>query len=150
MAIQTTYTQNIRPGTAGAIVDMSPTSLTSRTVEAAGGLAFGIPVAQGTNAKGGRPFTTGDTIAAFVGISVQDRSVNAGSAYSQYESARVMKTIGCVWATASVQVAAGDPVAIVAATGALTNVTTGNLTIPNARWDSSTTGANQLAQLRLG
>ncbi len=149
-AIQTTYTQNIRPGTVGAIVDMSPTSLISRNVEASGGLAFGIPVAQGTADKAGRAFTTGDTIAKFVGVSVYDRSVNAGNGYSQYESARIMKTLGCVWVNASVQVAAGDPVAIVAATGAWTNVTSGNLTVPNARWDTSTSGANQLAQLRLG
>lgn len=150
-AIQTTFTQNIRAGVPGAIVDMTPKSLVSRTVEASAGLAFGIPVAQGTADKAGRAFTTGDTIAKFVGVSCLDRSTAAGTnGYSQYESASVMRTIGCVWVTASVQVAAGDPVAIVAATGLWTNVTSGNLTVPGARWDTSTTGANQIAQLRLG
>lgn len=106
-AVQTTYSANIRPGLPGMIVDEVPKTLISRTVEAAGGLAFGIPVMQGTADKAGRASTAGDTAAKFVGISVRDRSVKAeANQYSQYESARVM-TEGAIWVTASVQVAAG-------------------------------------------
>ncbi|MEQ1053559.1 structural cement protein Gp24, partial [Pseudomonas aeruginosa] len=128
-AVQTTYSANIRPGLPGMIVDEVPKTLISRTVEAAGGLAFGIPVMQGTADKAGRAPTTGDTAAKFVGISVRDRSVKAeANQYSQYESARVM-TEGAIWVTASVQVAAGDPVYFVPATGAWTNVATDNVQV---------------------
>lgn len=150
MAVQTTYTSNIRAGLPGMIVDMIPKTLISRTVQAAGGLAFGIPVIQGTADKAGRASTTGDTAANFVGISVRDRSVKAeANAYSQYESARVM-TKGAIWVTASVQVAAGDPVYFVPATGVWTNVATDNVLVAGARFDTSTTGTNQIAQVRLG
>ncbi|HCF5160787.1 TPA: DUF2190 family protein [Pseudomonas aeruginosa] len=149
-AVQTTYSENIRPGLPGMIVDMIPKTLISRTVEASAGLAFGIPVMQDTADKAGRAPTAGDTAAKFVGISVRDRSVKAeANQYSQYESARVM-TKGAVWVTASVQVAAGDPVYFVPATGVWTNVATSNVAVPGARFDTSTTGANQLAQVRLG
>ncbi|MBV4507696.1 DUF2190 family protein [Pseudomonas sp. BW13M1] len=150
MAVQTSYTATIRAGLPGMIVDMIPKTLISRTVQAAGGLAFGVPVIQGTADKAGRASTTGDTAAKFVGISVRDRSVKAeANQYSQYESARVM-TKGAIWVTASVQVAAGDPVYFVPATGVWTNVATDNVLVANARFDTSTTGANQLAQVRLG
>ncbi|WP_312831974.1 structural cement protein Gp24 [Pseudomonas lactis] len=150
MAVQTTYTSNIRAGLPGMIVDMIPKTLVSRTVQAAGGLAFGIPVIQGTADKAGRASTTGDTAAKFVGISVRDRSVKAdANAYSQYESARVM-TKGAIWVTASVQVAAGDAVYFVPATGVWTNVATDNVLVAGARFDTSTTGTNQIAQVRLG
>ncbi|MFU8299325.1 hypothetical protein ACNATC_19130 [Pseudomonas aeruginosa] len=149
-AVQTTYSANIRPGLPGMIVDEVPKTLISRTVEAAGGLAFGIPVMQGTADKAGRAATAGDTAADFVGISVRDRSVKAeANAYSQYESARVM-TKGAIWVTASVQVAAGDPVYFVPATGVWTNVATSNVLVTGARFDTSTSGTNQLAQVRLG
>ncbi|HBN8624988.1 TPA: hypothetical protein ACKPG1_004887 [Pseudomonas aeruginosa] len=149
-AVQTTYSANIRPGLPGMIVDEVPKTLISRTVEAAGGLAFGIPVMQGTADKAGRAPTTGDTAAKFVGISVRDRSVKAeANQYSQYESARVM-TEGAIWVTAAVQVAVGDPVYFVPASGAWTNVATDNVQVAGARFDTSTTGTNQLAQVRLG
>ncbi len=148
--VQTTYSANIRPGLPGMIVDEVPKTLISRTVEASAGLAFGIPVIQGTADKAGRAATTGDTAADFVGISVRDRSVKAeANQYSQYESARVM-TEGAIWVTASVQVAAGDLVYFVPATGVWTNIATSNVQVPNARFDTSTTGTNQLAQVRLG
>lgn len=150
MAVQTTYSSTIRAGLPGMIVDMIPKTLISRTVQAAGGLAFGVPVIQGTAEKAGRASTTGDIAAKFVGISVRDRSVKAeANQYSQYESARVM-TKGSIWVTASVQVAAGDPVYFVPATGVWTNVATDNVLVANARFDTSTTGANQIAQVRLG
>ncbi|MNG38240.1 hypothetical protein D3C84_1258660 [compost metagenome] len=59
-------------------------------------------------------------------------------------------TKGAIWVTASVQVAAGDPVYFVPATGLWTNVASGNVLVAGARFDTSTTGTNQLAQVRLG
>lgn len=58
-------------------------------------------------------------------------------------------TKGDIWVTASVAVAAGDPVYLTAA-GAFTNVATNNTAINGARWDTSTTAAAQLAVVRLG
>lgn len=150
MAIQSSYSASIRAGLPGMIVDMIPKTLISRTVQAAAGLAFGVPVIQGTADKAGRASAAGDTAAKFVGISVRDRSVKAeGDVYSQYESARVM-TKGAIWVNASVQVAVGDPVYFVPATGLWTNVATDNVLVAGARFDTSTTGTNQIAQVRLG
>lgn len=150
MAVQSTYSENIRAAVPGQLVDTIPKTLLSRTVEDAGGLAFGIPVAQGAADKGIRAFTTSDTAADFVGITVRERSVAAeADQFKQYDSARVL-TQGAICVLASVAVAVGDPVYVVPATGLFTNVATGNVQLPNARFDTSTTAINQLAQVRLG
>lgn len=150
MAVQSTYSENARAAVPGQLVDTIPKTLLSRTVEDAGGLAFGIPVAQGVADRGIRAFTIGDTAAKFIGITVRERSVDADyDQFAQYDSARVL-THGAIWVLASVAVAAGDPVYVVPATGLFTNVATGNVQLPNARFDTSTTAINQLAQVRLG
>ncbi|MFG8133168.1 hypothetical protein ACEOP2_22390 [Pseudomonas aeruginosa] len=148
-AVQTTYSANIRAALPGMLVDESQKTLLSRTVENAAGIGFGVPAIQGTADKAIRPAQAGDTAAGYVGITVRDRSVKAeANAYSQYESARII-TEGPIWVTASVQVAKRDPVYFVPATGAWTNVASGNVQVPNASFDTSTTGANQIAQVRL-
>ncbi|SPZ07506.1 Uncharacterised protein [Pseudomonas luteola] len=134
MAIQTSYSENIRAGVPGALVDMIPKTLLSRNVEDAAGIAFGVPVYQGARDKGVTA-TTG-TAATFVGFTVMDRSVAVGSKFSQYESARVM-TKGALWITAPAAVTAGAAVVI------------GGVTIPGARYDTSA-AANQIVQVRLG
>lgn len=150
MPTQSTYSENIRAAVPGQLVDMTQKTLLSRTVEAAGGLGFGIPAVQGVADKGIRAFAAGDTAADFVGITVRERSVDAGSdKFGQYDSARVL-TKGAIWVLASVTVAAGDTVYVVPDTGLFTNVATGNVLITGARFDTSTTAINQLAQVRLG
>ncbi|MFV1944133.1 hypothetical protein VPH49_25425 [Pseudomonas luteola] len=134
MPIQTSYSENIRAGVPGAIVDMIPKTLISRTVEDAAGVAFGLPVYQGAADKG--VTATAGTAADFVGFTVLDRSVAIGSQFSQYESVRIM-TKGAIWITAPAAVAAGDAVVI------------GGVTIPDARYDTSA-AANQIVQVRLG
>ena len=149
MAVQTSYSENMRAGVAGQLAESIPATLISRTVETSGGLAFGVPVAQGTADRGVRLFTTGDTAADFVGITVRDRSVNAGTdRYALYDDARLM-TKGSIWVTASVAVAAGDPVYIVPATAAFTNVATSNVLVAGARWDTSTSTTGQIAIIRI-
>ena len=150
MAVQSTYSENIRAAVPAQLVDTIPKTLPSRTVEDAGGLAFGIPVAQGAADKGIRAFTTGDTAAKFIGITVRERSVAAeADQFKQYDSARVL-TKGAVWVTASVAVVARDAVYGVPAPRLFSNVDTGNVLIAGARFDTSTTAINQLAQVRLG
>lgn len=149
-AVQTTYSQTMRPAMAGMPVDTSHKDLLSRTVENAEGIGFGVPAIQGAADKSIRPAKAGDTAASFVGITVRDRSLKAeANQYTQFESARVM-TEGPIWVVASVQVARRDKVYFIPASGLWTNVATGNVEVPNATFDTSTTGANQLTQVRLG
>lgn len=150
-AVQTNYVATLSPGVVGAQATMLPATIISRNVEPANGLGFGVAVAQGTTDKGIVAF--GGSANKFVGITMLDRSAVSTTAapdsFAQRSSARVM-TIGDIWVQASVQVAAGDPVYLVAATGLFTNVATDNVAVLNARFDTSTTGANQLAVVRLG
>lgn len=133
MAVQTSYQQYIPVGVAGAIVDMIPKTLISRTVEVPAGIAFGVPVYRGTGDKG--VVSTG-TAANYIGFTVLDRSVRIGDVFSQYESARIM-TDGQIWVVAPTAVADGAAVVL------------GGVTIPGAFWQTTTTTTNQLAQVRL-
>lgn len=150
MAVQTVYPSTMPAAVAGAKATEIPATIISRTVVDTGSIGFGIAVAQGDEDKTVKPFGTGST--KFVGITLLDRSANGISAnkdsFAEGDSARVM-TIGDIWVKASVAVSAGDPVYLVAASGAFTNVSTGNTLVPNARFDTSTTAANQLAVVRL-
>lgn len=150
-AVQTNYAATLAPGVVGAQATMLPATIISRNVEPSAGLGFGVAVAQGATDKGIVAF--GGAANKFVGITMLDRSAigtaAAPDSFAQRSSARVL-TIGDIWVQASVQVAAGDPVYLVAATGLFTNVATDNVAVPNARFDTSTTGANQLAVVRLG
>lgn len=148
MATQSTYSATQRPGLPGHVADQRAAVMRSVTVEAVGGLGFGLPVFQGTLDEAGRVKINADTITDFLGVSVRDRSVMEGDGYKQYESARVMQT-GPIWVTAAVQVAAGDPVAVTSA-GVWSNVAgTDGLVIPDARWDTSTVGTNKLARIHI-
>lgn len=148
MAVQTSYSENMRVALAGQIANMEASNLISRNVEDAAGIGFGLAVARGTSDTGIHAFTTGDT--AILGITVRDRSVNPDtpSKYAQYESARVMLK-GVVWVVASVAVNDGDPVYVIPATGAFakTNASSAVL-IANAQFDT-TAGIGALAKVRL-
>lgn len=146
MALQNNY-PDIQPAAVrGMQATMIPATVISRTVEDVAGLAFGLAVAQGASEKGIVAF--GGANLKFVGITLLDRSATGLDLFPQRASARVI-TKGDIWVTASVAVAAGDPVYLTAA-GAFTNVATNNTAITGARWDTSTTAAGQLAVVRLG
>lgn len=145
MAIQTTYNSNLLPAVLGGRATEVPATVASRNVETSGGLGFGVPVMQGAGDKGVMAYTAPGR---FMGITLLDRSATSGDWIPQYSSASVI-TKGDVWITAGVPVAAGDGVYLTA-DGAFTNVDTANAAIPNARWDTSTTAAGQLAVVRLG
>lgn len=149
-AIQTVYPSTQPVAVVGAKATEIPATIISRNVQTAGGIGFGIAVAQGTQDKSVVPF--GGAANKYVGITLLDRSARGtttlADSFAQGESARIM-TIGDIWVNASVAVAAGDPVYLVAATGLFTNVATANTAVPNARFDTSTTAANQLAVVRL-
>ncbi len=135
MAVQDTYSESIRPAVPGQLVDSSPKTLISRTVEDANGIGFGVPAYQGTRDKG---IKNAGTANQFVGITVRERSLRAeADGFKQYDSARLI-TEGPVWVAAPGAVTAGG------------TVTLGGVLIPGARYDTSTTAAGQVVQVRLG
>lgn len=145
--IQTNYTSGIAPAYEGMIANSEDHTIISRQVETVGGVGFGKVVVQGTGddqvrvAEAGRAYRGITEAAHFHGGATADK-------YAQFETVPVI-VYGVVWVLASVAVASGQPVYFVPATGVLTNVASGNTAIPNAIWDSSTTGPG-LAKVRLG
>jgi hypothetical protein len=125
-------------------VNMEPSVVVTRLAEDVEGIGFGKVCVQGT---ADNQVVDSEATAKFAGIAVLDTTRPTGK-YEQYENVAVMKK-GVIVVQASVAVAVGDPVYYVPATGVLTNVSTGNTLIPNATWDTSTSGAG-LAALRLG
>lgn len=149
MSIQTSYSENIRAGIAGQVGEAYPAGFISRTVESAGGLAFGAAVAQGTEDMGCKAFGSGDS--AIIGIAVRDRSLDANepNKFAQYDTARILAK-GSVWVQASVAVNAGDPVYVIPATGAFAKTNASSaVQIAGARWETSTDGAG-IALVRIG
>jgi hypothetical protein len=148
-AVQTTYPSVLTEAIAGAIVNGELLNKTSYTVSNAGGVPFGRPVSitASTNGKQCHLTTAGDTTVA--GFSIIDRANDSATdQYDQYDSAAVM-TQGVMWVPTSVEVnPETDVVAVVAATGAVTNVAAGNILISGARFESEA-GIGELVQLRL-
>lgn len=158
MAVQTTYNETIDAARAGQIVNEEPVVLISRTVADAAGVGFGKVVQEAATdgSKDGQctaDLDTADMDAyTFLGITVRERSVRpeTPNKFAQYESARIMRK-GVIWVEVAGAVKAGEDVTVTLASGVLgtAGVTSGVVAIPNARWDSSTSGAG-LAKLRLG
>lgn len=158
MAVQTSYSETIGTARAGMIANEEPCVLISRTVADAAGIAFGKVVQEAATdgSKDGQctaDLDTADMDAyTFLGITVRERSVNpeTPNKFAQYETARIMRK-GVIWVEVTGAVKAGEDVTVTLATGVLgtASVTAGVVAIPNARWESSTSGAG-LAKLRLG
>lgn len=146
MPVQSTYSENMSAGRAGAIVDMSLSRIESRTAEVA--MNFGAAVAQGSvSDMGGKvPASTAVTL----GVAVRDRGAGLTNinGYAAGESMAVM-TKGKIWVTASVAVDPDDPVFVVPTTGVFAKTSVSSaVQIPNARW-ASTAGIGELAVLEL-
>jgi hypothetical protein len=140
--VQSDYDDTIAAGYAGALVNLEPRTIISRTVEDAAGIAFGLAVMQGTEDKECVVCDASD----YLGVTVRDQSIEDGSAdaFAQYEEARII-TKGVIWIANSGGVAAGDAVVLLA-DGALGTGTSPLL--EGARWDT-TASDGELAQLRL-
>ena len=150
MSVQTTYSETLSPGSAGAIANAEPKTLVSRVVETAGGIPFGTPVTQGTADIACRSTQSGDT--QILGISVRDQSVppEASDRFAENTNALII-TSGVIWVEAAANLNAGDDVWVTVADGTFTNTDAGGgatVTIAGARWDTSATSGN-LAKLRL-
>ncbi|QJD54311.1 hypothetical protein [Aminobacter phage Erebus] len=152
-AVQTSYSETMRPALAGMIANTEPTKLISRNVETVAGIGFGKVVQQGATDDGCiSDLDTSDlTAQTFLGITVRERSTRPETPdlFARYESARIMRE-GVIWVEVAVAVAPSDIVTVTLATGVIgkTAVGAGVVAIPNARWESSTGGAG-LAKLRL-
>jgi len=152
MAVQATYNETMDAARAGMRANMEPVDLISRTVETAAGVGFGKVVQQGTADKGCKSDLSGMTAQTYVGITMRERGVRpeTPNAFAQYESALIMRK-GVIWVEVAVAVTPADIVTVTLASGVIgkTAVGAGVVAIPNARWESSTSGAG-LAMLRLG
>ena len=129
-------------GVAGSIATTENRDIKSRTVEDAAGIAFGLAVAQGANAKGIRAVKAGDT--KFVGITALDLSSRDDAKFVQNESARILKK-GVIWVVVTEAVIAGDDVAVDLATGKFNK---SGAKYPNARFETSAV-VGGLAQVEL-
>lgn len=152
MAIQTTYSANIRAAIAGARANMEPVDLISRTVQDVAGVGFGKIVQQGTLDNGCTADLTGMTAQTFLGITMLDRGTRPETPdkFAQYESARIMRK-GVIWVQVGEAVTPASIPTVTLATGVIgdTAVGAGVVAIPGARFDTSAS-ANGLAQLVLG
>jgi len=142
-AVQETYSATMRPAVAGFRADMRPAVFASYNCEDADGIGFGLAARQGARPKGSTKGGTGDVL----GLTVLQRVTNpfTPDVFGQYESVRIAQK-GAFWVQTSGAVAVGDPVHALAG-GAIGNA--GGTEIPNARFESATTGAG-LAVVYLG
>ncbi|MCE7028467.1 structural cement protein Gp24 [Jiella avicenniae] len=134
-------------GYPGMIATTEPHWITSMIGEVGtGDIPFGSAVVYGATDDTVKKPTAGGK---FAGIAVADRTVlNAqGSVFKQYDQFGCMRN-GTIFVTAIAAVAQGDPV-YMTPTGGLTNVSTSNALLASAEWMDTTTGANQLARVRL-
>lgn len=157
MAVQTSYSETIGAARAGMIANEEPSVLISRTIIDAAGVGFGkvVQEAAADGSKDGQCTADLDTADMdafkYLGITVRERSVRPETPdkFGQYESARIMRK-GVIWVAVAAAVKAGEDVTVTLASGVLGTaaVGAGVVAIPNARWESSTSGAG-LAKLRL-
>lgn len=152
--VQTSYSENIRPALAGMRANEEPVDLISRNVETVAGIGFGVVVQKGAldDSCIADLSTSAMTAQTYLGVTLRDRGVRAESpdGFARYDSARIMRK-GVVWVAVAVAVAQSDIPTVTLSTGVIgkTAVGAGVVAIPNARFDSSTTGAG-LVKLRLG
>ena len=144
---QTTYTESLPIGTLGQVVNMETANSISRVVEDAAGIPFARAVFQGVNDLG----ITATPSALFKGVTIADKTLvtvvgGTVDTYPQKGTAGLLDK-GVIWVMASAATTAGAP-AYVTSAGAWTATATANTAIPNATFDSSTTGAS-LVKLRL-
>lgn len=144
------YSRDTPKGYPGMIATTEPHHIISMIVaQGSADIPFGRGVTFGT---------VEDTVALpsasgkFAGVAVVDRTLphSNGEAFKAFDQISVMKN-GTIWVTALVAVAQGDPV-YMTPTGTFTNVSNSdaNQLLTGAEWATVTSGANQLAKLRLG
>lgn len=148
-SVQSTYATAFASGYAGMIADGRERNILSRTVEDAAGITFGLAAFRGAGDRG----VTATPSAAFMGIVVAQHDTQATPSATtpdlirQYQSAGIMDE-GCIWVSASLAVADGDPVYVTPAK-AFTNVSNSgaNFLLP-ARYEDTISAAG-LVRIRV-
>lgn len=143
--MQSTYLTELATAYAGMIANEEPKFLVSRTVETAA-LGFGKAVKRGA-ADSGVVATAGAAADIFLGITVREHDTVAQDVFSVKEDALIM-TKGVIWVVAAGAVTQGGAVYVDSA-GKYTSTVGTNTPVPNGRFDSSTTAADQLVKVRL-
>lgn len=148
-AVQTIYPAAQTPGFPGLVANGEwVTNIVSRIVDPASAVAvnFGDAVLQGASEQ--LVVSAAGATGAVRGIAVRTATLPPANndQYLPTNSIGVL-TKGVIWVTAGVAVTPGQP-AYVTGAGVLTNVATANTALPNAIWESATSGAG-LAKLRL-
>lgn len=149
MALQTTYNENMAPGSLGRRVNMEEWNTITRTLEGATPLLFGAPVQAGVtagDAHGCAIFTTGK----FIGVSEANIVLghDTPDRYEQYDSVAVCES-GVIWVNAGTGGATARTQAYyIAASNSWTSTVGTNLLVPGAEFDSSA-AAGGLVKLRV-
>lgn len=139
----------------GQVVDTSPATIISRTVETAA-VGFGKVVKQGAKERGADGDVSAADPADLLGITVRSQATGARASdpdtYPVNDTAAIMrKGVIAVKVTDAGGVAAGDPVWVKKSDGTFSNAdagTGGSIQLPGCRWESA--GANgAIARMRV-
>lgn len=140
ITIQTSFATSYAAGFPGMLANGETQNRISRTVEDAGGMAFGKAAFRGAGDHG---VTATPAAATFMGIVIADAGQVPGlggtaDTLAQYETANLCVE-GLIFVSAAVAVNDGDQ-AYVTSGGAITNVSTSNTAIP-AKFDATIAAA---------
>lgn len=147
--VQTSYSERIAPNSPGTIGGSDFEVDTGLCETASPGIPFGRAVSQGTLSDQGVVLGGASDTAKFRGISAKTVTLGAEhDAYLPPDNVNVLHK-GDIWVEPTHAVAANDPVYFTAATGALTNQSSGNLgPIKGARFKTTCgTGGRALVTL---
>jgi hypothetical protein len=138
-AIQTSFSERQRAWLVGQVVDMRLSSIISKTVEGASGVAPGTPVARGA-ADEGVVVPTSTKVTIGVVVRSTDLRPASPNVYAQYESAQILvRGRIAVLCSDSGGVTPGEPVYVVPTTGLFRADNTGSaIQIPGATWETTT------------
>ena len=135
--LQTTYTDQVAPGYAGMVANAETSNRITRTIEDAGGIAFGKAAFRGTGDHG---TTATPTAGGLLGITIAHEALGliagqTADVFPQYANVPIL-TQGVIWVTAGASVADGEQ-AYVTSAGAFTNVSTSNVILPGFFFDTT-------------
>jgi hypothetical protein len=140
--LQTTYLTDLVPGYAGMVANGETSNRISRTIEDAGGIAFGKGAYRGTGDHGITATPAAGTLLGFT-IAHEVLGLLAGQTadvFPQYQNVPIL-TLGAIWVNAAVAVADNDQVYVTPA-GLITNVSSSNVIATGWFFDTTTSGAD--------
>ncbi len=149
--VQSTYNRYAVAGMVGTPVDETPYNIDTRICQddssPATGIGFGLAVQQGTDGDKAAAFGGSGT---FVGITRSNPTQNVQTFTDKYSDGDNMPvfTVGDIWVIAEAAVTANEAVYYNPTTGVLGH--SGGTLISGAKWLTATTGASQIAAVRLG